>query len=130
EPSLTLAQDEILLEDFIGEPEEGTGVLHRVEGAAPESTVEYTVETPANIQTSNSSGGADEDGVLEFWIHAFENNNPSVYLGEYVTTVTFEDAAGEPQELTAEFTVVDGTGNQNDQEGNGEDDEDITPVVD
>jgi hypothetical protein len=117
EPSLTLAQNEILLEDFIGEPEEGTGVLHQVRGAAPNSDVEYTVDTPEAISPFSDTDEADENGDLSFWIHGYETSDPSVYLGDYTTVVTFEDAEGETQELTAEFSVV-------------EDDNTAAPVVD
>lgn len=133
EPALTVAQDEILLEDFVGDSEEGTGVLHRVVGAAPGSTVEYTVETPNNIVPFDSSGIADEEGVLEFWIHGYDIADPSVYLGNYTTTVTFEDVDGETQELSADFTVVDGTeGNDEGTDGDDQDDtgDEVTPVVD
>ena len=48
-------------------------------------------------------------------------------LGEYTTTATFEAVDGETQTLSATFTVVDGTEGD---EGTGDEDEDIVPVVD
>jgi len=117
DPELTVEPNEILLEDFVGDSEEGTGVLHQVRGAAPNSDVEYTVDTPEAISPFSDTDEADENGDLSFWIHGYETSDPSVYLGDYTTVVTFEDAEGETQELTAEFSVV-------------EDDNTAAPVVD
>ncbi len=128
EPALSVESDEILVEDFVGDPEEGAGVTHNLTGMAPNTTFEYSVETPANIQPFSSSVLSDENGAAEFSIYGENADNPSVYVGDYTTTVTYEDEDGETQELTTSFSVVEAS-NDNGDVG-GEEDDEVTPVVD
>lgn len=119
DPALAVDQDEILLEDFVGDPEEGNGVLHTITGVAPGTELEYSVDTPANIAPFSSSqpAVANDEGEAEFWIHGYEGGNISSYLGDYTTVVTYEDEEDEEQELTASFSVVEA------------EDDVVTPVV-
>src|SRR5699024_5883100 len=119
EPALTVDPTEINLEDFVGDPEEGAGVTHNLTGMAPDTEFEYAVETPANIQPFSSSVLSDENGAAEFSIYGENADNPSVYLGDYTTIVTYVDEDGETQTLTANFSVVE-----------ADDSGEVTPVVD
>lgn len=119
EPELNVEPAEVLLEDFVGDPEEGNGVLHTITGVAPGTELEYSVDTPANIAPFSSSqpAVANDEGEAEFWIHGYEGGNISSYLGDYTTVVTYEDEEDEEQELTASFSVVEA------------EDDVVTPVV-
>lgn len=120
DPALTVEPAEITAEDFVGESEEGSGVLHTVTDVAPGTEIAYSVDTPENIEPFSSTAPAlaDEEGVSEFWIYGENVSDPSVYLGDYTTTVTYVDEEGQSQELTANFTVVEGA------------EDSVTPVVD
>ena len=123
EPSLTITPERIELDDFIGDPDEGAGVTHVVDGLEPGTTVTYAISGPEYVNDFESTKSADDDGVVSFVIHGFDVANPAVYLGDYTTVVTYEDDEGETQTLSGGFTVVDsdGTagGDSDDSEGTG-----------
>ncbi|MGO1536777.1 MAG: PT domain-containing protein, partial [Yaniella sp.] len=124
EPSMTIDPQEIALDDFVGDPEDDAGVDHTVQGAAPGSKITYVVTGPAGVNDFEST--AVVNGSAEFVIFAPEISNPSVYLGDYNTVVTYENAAGETEELQGSFTVVDGSGSS----GSNDSDDQADPVVD
>lgn len=123
EASLTITPERIELDDFIGDPDEGAGVTHVVDGLEPGTTVTYAISGPEYVNDFESTRTANDDGVVSFVIHGFDVANPAVYLGDYTTVVTYEDDEGETQTLSGSFTVVDsdGTagGDSDDSEGTG-----------
>src|SRR5699024_928692 len=110
EPTLTISPEEIALEDFIGEDEEDAGVTHTVAGLEPNTEINYEVTSPEGVQNFESTEHTDDNGDAEFFIHGIEGGDPSVYLGDYDTVVTFEDEEGETGELSGEFSVVENAG--------------------
>lgn len=127
EPALTIDPEEITLEDFVGDPDDGAGVTHVVEGLEPGAEITYTVTGPEGVNDFEQTRSVDENGVLEFVIHGFEGPNPEVYLGEYTTVVTFVNEDGETEQLTGSFSVVTG---EDDEAGTDEDDDAAEPVAD
>lgn len=110
EASLSIDPTQIKLDDFVGDPEDGAGVDHRVEGLEPGTEFTYTVSGPENVNDFEQTGTADEEGVAEFVIHGFEVGDLDVYLGDYTTVVMYDDADGETAELQGDFAVVTGDG--------------------
>lgn len=106
EPALTIDPEEIDVDDFMGDPEDGAGVEHSVQGVAPGSEITYVVTGPEGVSEFESSGYVNDDGTAEFVIYAPEISNPAVYLGEYTTVVTYENENGETGELQGNFSVV------------------------
>lgn len=110
EASLSIDPTKIKLDDFVGDPEDDAGVDHRVEGLEPGTQFTYLVSGPENVNEFEQTGTADDEGVAEFVIHGFEVSDPEIYLGDYTTVVTYEDADGETAELQGNFSVVTGDG--------------------
>ncbi|GAA4106595.1 hypothetical protein GCM10022249_02520 [Enteractinococcus coprophilus] len=123
DPSLTIDPERIELDDFIGDPEDGAGVAHTVQGLEPGTEISYAVTGPEYVSDFESTAPVEEDGVASFVIYGYDVANPSVYLGEYNTVVTYVDEDGEAQTLSGSFTVVDGddstggTGGSDDDRG-------------
>lgn len=113
EPALIIDPEEIALEDFVqSDPEDDdAGVDHRVEGLEPGTAVSYTVTGPEGVTDFTQNRTADDEGVLEFVIHGFDVADPTVYLGDYTTVVTYDNEEDETAELSGSFAVVadDGT---------------------
>src|SRR5699024_8450914 len=70
----------------------------------------YEVTSPEGVQNFESTEHTDDNGDAEFFIHGIGGGDPSVYLGDYDTVVTFEDEEGETGELSGEFSVVENAG--------------------
>lgn len=121
DPALTTDVSEIALEDFVGSADDGEGVAHLVVGLEPGAEIEALTSGPENVEDNLLTRIADDNGEVGFNIAGFDIADPSVYLGEYTTVVTFEDEDGEIHELSTSFTVVDGT---SDDSGSGDDDGD------
>lgn len=129
DPDLSIDAEKITLEDFIGDPEEGAGVNHIVEGLAPGQPIEWLVTGPEGVNENIGAAVASEEGLVDFRIHGFETPEPAIYLGEYTTLVAVQGEGGEIIELEAAFTVVDGTEDE-DQNGTPGDDETAPPEDD
>lgn len=126
EPAMSIDPEEIAVDDFMGDPEEGAGVEHAVQGVAPGSEITYVVTGPAGVNDFESSGVVNDDGTADFVIYAPETSNPNVYLGDYTSVVTYENEGGETGELQGTFTVVEGSAGS----GSGESDDQAGPVGD
>ena len=126
EPGMTIDPEEIAVDDFMGDPEDGAGVDHAVQGLEPGSEITYVVTGPEGVNDFESRGRVSDDGTADFVIYAPETSTPAVYLGEYTTVVTYENEDGETSELQGNFTVVSGTGGN----GAGESGDQADPVVD
>lgn len=120
EPAMTIDPKEIALDDFVGDPDDGAGVTHTVEGVEPGTEVSYVVTGPENVNDFESSGTVDDNGVAEFVIYGPEMSNPAVFLGDYNTVVTYETQDGETGELHGSFAVVDGSGSGGSGGGDGD----------
>lgn len=129
DPDLSIDTEQITLEDFIGDPEQGAGVNHVVDGLAPGQPIEWLVTGPEGVNENIGAATASDEGVVDFRIHGFETPEPAIYLGEYTTVVAVEGEDGEVIELEATFTVVDGT-EDDDQNGTPGDDEAAPPEDD
>lgn len=124
DPAMTIDPKEIAVEEFVGDPEDGAGVDHTVEGLEAGTDISYVVTGPEGINDFESTGVVDEEGVAEFVIYAPEISDPSPYLGDYTTVVTYETADGDTEELSGDFSVVSGSG------GAGGADDGAEPVAD
>lgn len=103
---LILQPEELELRDFVGDPEEGAGVLHRVEDLTPGTQVHYTISGPANVEVLTQDVTADEAGTVEFRVHGFASATRSVYLGTYTTAITVDGRSEQAGELANNFTVT------------------------
>ena len=125
DPDLSLDTEEIVLEDFIGEADEGAGVGHLVVGLEPGAEVEAVTVGPDSVTDYVAPHTADDNGEISFRIVGFDTaSDPSVYLGDYTTVVAFEDEDGDDVELEASFTVVsddDGAAPPEDEDGDDDD---------
>ena len=130
DPALTIDPERIELDDFIGEPEDGAGVTHTVEGLEPGTEISYVITGPEYVNDYESTATAEADGVASFVIHGYDVTNPAVYLGEYNTVVTYVDDEDETQTLTGSFTVVDGDDDSTGGTGGSDDDRGTTGPVD
>src|SRR5699024_10432429 len=110
EASLSIDPAKIKLDDFVDDPEVEAGVDHRVEGLEPGTQFTYLVSVQEIVNEFDQTGTSDDEGVAEFVIHGFEVSDPEIYLGDYTTVVTYEDADGETAELQGNFSVVTGDG--------------------
>lgn len=124
DPAMTIDPEEIAVEEFVGDPEDGAGVDHTVEGLEAGTDISYVVTGPEGINDFESTGVVDEEGVAEFVIYAPEISDPSPYLGDYTTVVTYETADGDTEQLSGDFSVVSGSG------GAGGADDGAEPVAD
>lgn len=123
DPGLTVDPEEIALEDFVGEAEEGAGVEHLVVGLEPGTAVESVTVGPEHVTDYAAVHTADDNGEITFRIVGFDTApDPSVYLGDYTTVVTFEDEDGDVTELEASFTVVADDDDPTPPEDDGDDD--------
>lgn len=127
DPALTIDPERIDLDDFVGDPEDGAGANHIVEGMEPGTEISYVVSGPEYVNDYESTADVDEDGVASFVIHGYDVADPAVYLGEYNTVVTYVDDAGETQTLSGSFTVVDGDDDDSTAGGSDGDDDDRAP---
>ena len=127
DPALTIDPERIDLDDFVGDPEDGAGSNHIVEGMEPGTEISYVVSGPEYVNDYESTADVDEDGVASFVIHGYDVADPAVYLGEYNTVVTYVDDAGETQTLSGSFTVVDGDDDDSTAGGSDGDDDDRAP---
>src|SRR5699024_7053986 len=123
DPALTIDPERIDLDDFVGDPEDGAGANHIVEGMEPGTEISYVVSGPEYVNDYESTADVDEDGVASFVIHGYDVADPAVYLGEYNTVVTYVDDAGETQTLSGSFTVVDGDDDDSTAGGSDGDDD-------
>lgn len=123
DPALTIDPERIDLDDFVGDPEDGAGANHIVEGMEPGTEISYVVSGPEYVNDYESTADVDEDGVASFVIHGYDVADPAVYLGEYNTVVTYVDDAGETQTLNGSFTVVDGDDDSTAGGSDGDDDD-------
>lgn len=123
DPALTIDPERIDLDDFVGDPEDGAGANHIVEGMEPGTEISYVVSGPEYVNDYESTADVDEDGVASFVIHGYDVADPAVYLGEYNTVVTYVDDAGETQTLSGNFTVVDGDDDSTAGGSDGDDDD-------
>src|SRR5699024_9692473 len=55
EPAMSIDPEEIAVDDVMGDPEEGAGVEHAVQGVAPGSEITYVVTGPAGVNDFESS---------------------------------------------------------------------------
>ena len=111
EPALVIDPETITLDKFIGDPEDGAGVEHLIQGMQPGSELSFVVSGPEGVSDYEPEPATvDEDGIVDFVIYGYEVAHPEVYLGEYVTVVTYENVDGEVAELTGSFTVITGDG--------------------
>ena len=125
DPSLAIDPERIDLDDFIGEPEDGAGVSHMVRGLNPDTDeISYAITGPEYVNDFESSADVEDDGVASFVIHGYDVANPSVYVGEYTTVVTYVDEEGDTQTLTGNFTVVDGDDDSTGGTGGSDDGDD------
>lgn len=106
QPTLSVDRSEVHLDDFVGQPDDGAGVRHTVEGLEPGLDVTYTVQSPDSIENFSGEGSVTEDGIMTFVVHGFEHSTPSIYVGDYTTTVEFNDQDGNLVELSDQFAVV------------------------
>jgi len=106
EPALIIDPEEITLDDFVGEPDDGAGVAHTVEGIEAGTEISYVVSGPEGVNDFEQTADVDDDGLVEFIIAGYDVSDPSVYLGDYTTVVTYEDENGENEELSGNFSVV------------------------
>ena len=126
EPGLTIDPEEITVDDFMGDHEDGAGVNHAVVGLEPGSEITYSVSGPEGVNDFENTDQVSDEGTADFVIYAPESSNPAAYLGEYTTVVTFENQDGETGQLQGNFTVVDGSGGT----GAGANDDQANPVGD
>lgn len=106
EPALMIDPEEITLDDFVGEPDEGAGVAHTVEGIEAGTEISYVVSGPEGVNDFEQTADVDDEGLVEFVIAGYDVSDPSVYLGDYTTVVTYEDENGANEELSGNFSVV------------------------
>lgn len=104
--TLTIQPEQIDLTDFVGDPDEGAGVLHRVEDLAPGTQVNYTINGPSSIEVLTDAATANNNGTVEFRIHGYESRAEAGYLGSYTTAVSFDERNEESGELAGNFTVT------------------------
>src|SRR5690625_825767 len=108
EPSLTADRDQIPLEEFVGSVDDEPGVHFAVTGLEADTEINYNVTAPETVRDLDGEETADADGNAGFYIYGPETLDPTVYLGDYSVTVTYEDEQGETQTLgPVDFTVVE-----------------------
>ena len=109
EPTLTADRNQILLEDFVGAAEDEPGVHFTVEGLEAGTQISYEVKASGNLEDLEGSTSVADDGIAGFFIYGFDYvSDPTVYLGDYSVTATYEDEADESQTLgPVTFSVVE-----------------------
>src|SRR5699024_2122949 len=94
-------------EEFALEPSEGGGVTHIVEGLEPGTEVNFNVGNAYNpMEDLSGSATADDLGIAEYTVY---DNDGSIYVGGYGTTVTLNDGTQVAQgnfEVTSEDPQV------------------------
>src|SRR5699024_801338 len=68
EPALIIEPEEITLDDFVGEPDDGAGVAHTVEGIEAGTEISYVVSGPEGVNDFEQTADVDDDGLVEFII--------------------------------------------------------------
>lgn len=104
--ALTIDPEQIDLEEFVGDPDESAGIHHRIDELTPGTETHYTVNGPEHVERITQSTAANDQGVVEFTIYGQEASATSAYLGDYTTTITFNEDNGISGELTGEFAVT------------------------
>src|SRR5699024_3286170 len=61
DPALTIDPERIDLDDFVGDPEDGAGANHIVEGMEPGTEISYVVSGPEYVNDYESTADVDED---------------------------------------------------------------------
>src|SRR5699024_12217950 len=88
DPALTVDPGISTLQQFVGDPNDGAGVTHVVEGLTPYTEISYTVAGPTNVKALTQTATADDHGQVEFTVHAVEPAIHVVKVGDYLLLVT------------------------------------------
>ena len=116
DPALTVDPGISTLQQFVGDPNDGAGVTHVVEGLTPDTEISYTVAGPTNVKALTQTATADDNGQVEFTVHGVESAPHVAYVGDYTTFVTID---GDHPRLASHFSVTgqvfEGTNAQRDE---------------
>src|SRR5699024_11328897 len=88
DPSLTVDPGISTLQQFVGDPNDGAGVTHVVEGLTPDTEISYTVAGPTNVKALTQTATADDNGQVEFTVHGVESARHVAYVGDDTTVAS------------------------------------------
>ncbi len=105
DPTITVDPGTSTLKQFVGDPSDGAGVTHIVEGLTPDTEISYTVAGPTNVKALTQTATADDNGQVEFSVHGLESAPDVAYAGNYTTFLTI-DPNGDHTRLASHFSIT------------------------